>query len=98
MFPEGISDGMCVQEDHASKKTCYCKGENCNRGDMDATTKTPTTTPPPTNKQKCLRCIAGENCFSDDSKDGESVECQAPTNTGCYKALVGKTKLEWKLQ
>lgn len=86
MFPEGISDGMCVQENHASKKTCYCKGENCNGGDMDATTKAPKTTP--SDKQKCYRCLAGENCF-ENSNHGESIECDAPTNTGCYKALVG---------
>ena len=86
MFPEGISDGMCVQEHHASEKICYCKGDKCNKGGMDATTQPPKTTP--SDKQKCYRCLAGEHCF-ENSNHGESIECDAPTNTGCYKALVG---------
>ena len=87
-FPEGVKDGECSIGDIAGVNgtVCYCHGENCNIGDVD----TKTTPTPPPNKQKCLRCIAGEDCFSDDSQDGESVECQAPINTGCYKALVGK--------
>ena len=92
-FPEGVKDGECSTGDIAGVNgtVCYCHGENCNNGDVfTSSTETTKTTPPsPSEKQKCLRCIAGENCFTDDSEDGESVECQAPTNTGCYKALVG---------
>ena len=70
---------------------CYCHGENCNSGDvLTSSTKTTKTTPPsPSDKQKCLRCLSGEDCFSKDSDDGESVECVAPTNTGCYKISTG---------
>ena len=66
---------------------CYCKGNDCNKGDIDNPP-----TPPPTDKLRCLKCMAKDDCFNNPDVDGESTTCEAPENTGCYKALVGKQK------
>ena len=93
--PDGpIDEDKCKMDEIGGLNgtVCYCQGENCNSGDvLTSSTKTTKTTPPsPSDKQKCLRCLSGENCFSDNSEDGESVECVAPTNTGCYKISTGE--------
>ena len=64
---------------------CYCKGNDCNKGDIDNPP-----TPPPTDKLRCLKCMAEDDCFNNPDVDGESTTCKAPENTGCYKALLGK--------
>ena len=32
--------------------------------------------------------MAEDDCFNNPDVDGESTTCEAPENTGCYKALV----------
>ena len=36
--------------------------------------------------------MAEDDCFNNPDVDGESTTCEAPENTGCYKALVGTEK------
>ena len=65
---------------------CYCKEKDCNKGGV-----TPSPTPPPSEKKRCLLCLADEDCFNNPDVDGESTLCDQQTgDTGCYKALVGK--------
>ena len=85
--PEDVSDGDCIggKIGEVNATVCYCKENDCNKGDVK-----PGPTPPPEDKLRCLKCMAEDDCFNNPDVDGESTTCEAPENTGCYKALVGK--------
>ena len=86
IFPEGVSDGDCVKS-LISGETCYCKGENCNAGDMDTTTTTPSPPAPP-EQQHCYHCHPNEDCFADGDGNGDPVLCEE-FEQGCYKEQMG---------
>ena len=86
-IPQNVTDGDCIDGKigEVNANICYCKGNDCNKGDVK-----PSPTPPPSDKLRCLKCEAQDACFNNPDVDGESTICEAPENTGCYKALVGK--------
>ena len=93
-LPDNVSADECVEGElgdlHGT--ICYCKSDDCNKGDVSTTTKkhtTKTTPKPPGDKLKCYRCLSDANCFYDGQSDGTLVECEAPENTGCFKASIG---------
>ena len=85
IVPDDISEGDCKDGDVFGRNgtICYCKENDCNKGDVT----------PPTPELTCLNCFIEEDCFSNPDVDGVSSKCEAPENTGCYKALIGEDEI-----
>ena len=85
IVPDDISEGDCKDGDVFGRNgtICYCKENDCNKGDVT----------PPTPELTCLNCFIEEDCFSNPDVDGVSSKCEAPENTGCYKALIGEHEI-----
>ena len=64
---------------------CYCRGNDCNRGDVETATTPPPPAPP---EQMCYRCKPKDYCFANGDGNGDPVLCEEPYQ-GCYKEEKG---------
>ena len=65
---------------------CYCRGNDCNRGDVETVT-TPSPPAPP-EQNHCYRCKPDWDCFANGDGNGDPVLCEK-FEQGCYKEQMG---------
>ena len=87
-IPEGIESGTCLAGEIGGLNgtVCYCRGNDCNRGDVETVT-TPSPPAPPEQKH-CYHCHPNEDCFANGDGNGDPVLCEE-FEQGCYKEQMG---------
>ena len=87
-IPEGIESGTCLAGEIGGLNgtVCYCRENDCNRGDVETVT-TPSPPAPP-EQQHCYHCHPNEDCFADGDGNGDPVLCEE-FEQGCYKEQMG---------
>ena len=64
---------------------CYCRGNDCNSGDVETVT---TPSPLAPSEQHCYQCKPEEDCFANGDGNGYPVLCEE-FEQGCYKEQMG---------